>query len=202
MQADRNILFHVDSLRKYKPDEFGNSEIAFNEAHDAEHEYYAKHYKDLYAPVLRYLDTLDENILVLFDRIDVGQNLSEYAKQTMKTKDVAYIDGSVPVDDREKIRAKLESSGNNILFAEIAVFSTGVNVKRLNHITFACNTKSFSRVLQAIGRTLRLHSLKSEAHLIDCHFNFKYATRHFDERLKIYKTSYSKTPDEFMTFEI
>ena len=98
VQADRNILFHTDSLRKYKPDEFGNSEIAFNEAHDAEHDYYAKHYKDLYSPVLSYLDTLNENILVLFDRIEVGQNLSEYAKEIMKTKDVSYIDGSVPIE--------------------------------------------------------------------------------------------------------
>ena len=120
----------------------------------------------------------------------------------MKTKDVSYIDGSVPIEQREKIRSKLESSGNNILFAEIAVFSTGINVKRLNHITFACNTKSFSRVLQAIGRTLRLHASKSEAHLVDVSFNYKYATRHFQERLKIYKASYGKKPDEFLTFKI
>ena len=202
VQADRNILFHTDSLRKYKPDEFGNSEIAFNEAHDAEHDYYAKHYKDLYSPVLGYLDTLDENILVLFDRIEVGQNLSEYAKEIMKTKDVFYIDGSVPVEEREKIRAKLESSGNNILFAEIAVFSTGINVKRLNHITFACNTKSFSRVLQAIGRTLRLHASKTEAHLVDIHFNFRYSQRHFKERLKIYSDMYKLSPHETIIYSI
>ena len=202
VENDRNLLFNVHSLRRYKPDEFGYSEIMFNEAHDAEHEYYNKNYTTLYTPVLNYLNSLSENILVLFDRIEVGQNLTELAKEILKDKNVHYIDGSVKVDVRENIRQQLEESGNNILFAENAVFATGINIKRLTHIVFACGTKSFSRVLQSIGRTLRLHETKSEAHLIDVAFNMKYSQRHLYERLQIYKDMYNKKPDEVLKFTV
>lgn len=53
--------------------------------------------------------------------------------------------------------------------------STGVNIKRLTNLVFLTSTKSFSRVIQSIGRTLRLHESKASAHLIDVSFNFKYS---------------------------
>ena len=202
VESDRNLLFNLHSYRRYKPDEFGYSEIMFNEAHDAEHKYYNEHYKDLYTPVLNYLNSLTENILVLFDRIEVGKNLTELAREILKNKVVHYIDGSIKVDVRENIRTQLESSGNNILFAENSVFATGINIKRLTHIVFACGTKSFSRVLQSIGRTLRLHESKSEAHLVDVAFNMKYSQRHLYERLQIYKDMYNKKPDEILKYTI
>ena len=76
---------------------------------------------------------------------------------------------------REDIRKEFENSGNNILIGNVSILGTGINIKRLNHICFLISTKSFSRVIQSIGRTLRLHSLKDEAHLIDVAFNFKYS---------------------------
>ena len=69
---DKNLLFNVDSSKKYIPDEFGFSDIQFNEAYNAEHEYFAKNYKDLYKPVFDYLLKLPENTLILFDRIEIG----------------------------------------------------------------------------------------------------------------------------------
>jgi superfamily II DNA or RNA helicase len=38
--ADKNILFNLETTRKYRPDEFGNSDILFDEAYKAEHEYF------------------------------------------------------------------------------------------------------------------------------------------------------------------
>ena len=64
------------------------------------------------------------------------------------------------------------------------------------------STKSFSRVLQSIGRTLRLHKDKDKANLYDISFNFKYSQRHLRERLEIYRSMYGKKPDVIKEFEI
>lgn len=117
VEADTSLLFNLHTTRKYRPDETGYSDIAFDEASKAEHEYFAKHYKDLYKPVFEYVKSLSTNTLVLFDRIEIGQNLFAYAKELYGDKSVFYIDGSIDVRVREDIRASFESSDGNLLFA-------------------------------------------------------------------------------------
>ena len=80
--------------------------------------------------------------------------------------------------------------------------STGINIKRLTNIVFLTSSKSFSRTIQSIGRTLRLHNSKTEAHLIDVSWKMKYSQKHLYERLKIYSDMYHKKPDELLKFEI
>lgn len=203
VQNDKNLLFNCSSNKKYRPDEFGYSDITFNEAYIAENEYFEKNYKDLYKPVFEYLFKLNENILILFDRINIGQNLFEIAKNIYnEKKKVFYIDGSIEVIDRENIRNNFEKEDGNLLIAQTATFATGINIKRLTHLVFLTSSKSFSRTIQSVGRTLRLHQLKKNAHLIDVSWNFKYSRKHLNERLQIYKQMYNKNPDEILTFEL
>ena len=195
VENDRNYLFHTNPLRKYSPDENGYSEIPFNAAHEAEHEYYEKHYKDLYTPALEYISTFDENTLILFDRIEFGKRLTELSKDIFKDKVIHYIDGSIPVKERLEITAQFEKTGNNVLFAEFATFQVGISIKRLTNIAFVSSSKSFPRICQAIGRTLRLYKTKDFARVFDIAYNFRYSQRHRRERLKIYKDMYNKSPD-------
>jgi hypothetical protein len=45
---------------------------------------------------------LNSNTLILFDRVEVGRNLFDFAKNLYAgKKNVFYIDGSIPVSDRE-----------------------------------------------------------------------------------------------------
>lgn len=201
--ADKNILFNLETTRKYRPDEFGNSDILFDEAYKAEHEYFQNHYEDLYRPVFDYLLTLNSNTLILFDRVEVGRNLFDFAKNMYAgKKNVFYIDGSIPVSDREQTREQFEKDDGNLLIAQVATFSTGINIRRLTNIVFLTSSKSFSQVIQSIGRTLRLHFSKTEAHLIDVSWNFKYSQNHLNERLLIYKQMYHKKPDEVIQLEL
>lgn len=201
--ADKNILFNLETTRKYRPDEFGNSDILFDEAYKAEHEYFQNHYEDLYRPVFDYLLTLNSNTLILFDRVEVGRNLFDFAKNLYAgKKNVFYIDGSIPVSDREQTREQFEKDDGNLLIAQVATFSTGINIRRLTNIVFLTSSKSFSQVIQSIGRTLRLHFSKTEAHLIDVSWNFKYSQNHLNERLLIYKQMYHKKPDEVIQLEL
>ena len=195
VEADRNLLFHTRPLRKYSPDENGYSEIPFNAAHDAEHEYYEKFYKELYTPALEYIASFDENTLILFDRIEFGKRLTELSKDIFKGRAIHYIDGSIPVKNRLEITSQFEKTGNNVLFAEFATFQVGISIKRLTNIAFVSSSKSFPRICQSIGRTLRLYKTKDFARVFDISFNFKYSQRHLKERLRIYKEMYNKTPD-------
>ena len=204
VENDRNCLFNLNSLRKYRPDETGYSEIAFNAAHDAEHEYYAKHFDEIYRPVLEYIRQYQNvNVLVLFDSLEVGRNIFELFKTTNPTFRVFYNDGSTPVEERETVRQKLENTDGNFLFANVQIMSTGINIKRLHKIVFCFNSKSTSRIIQSIGRILRLYQDKDYAELIDCNFNYKYSQKHFKERLQLYKEFYNKSKcDNVVTFRI
>lgn len=193
----------MNSLNKYRPDEFGNSEVLFNDAYNAELEFYRTNSFELYAPVLRYLNTLEENILVLFDRVETGKNIFEQAKELVPSKKAFYIDGATEVSIREEVRQEFERSGNNILIGNVSILGTGINIKRLSHLVFLCNTKSYSRTIQSIGRTLRLHSSKTQAHLVDVVYNFKYSRKHFNERMQFYRDIYKKKKvDEIVKLEI
>lgn len=180
----------------------GESDVMFNDAYIAEKEYFNRYYKELYKPVFEYLKTLDSNTLLLFDRIEIGTNLFNYAKDFYTNKNVYYIDGSVPVDQREEIRKLFEMSDGNLLIAQNAVMSTGVSIRRLSNLVFLTSSKSFSRTIQSIGRTLRLHESKDTARLIDISWNTKYSQKHLTERLKIYKQMYNKRPDRIIDLDL
>lgn len=201
---DHNLLFSLNTNIKFNQEavENGESDIMFNDAFIAEKEYFDKHYKDMYRPAFEYLVKLQTNTLMLFDRIDIGKHLYEYAKKLYKDKNVYYIDGSIDVHDRETIRAKFEESDGNLLIAQNAVMSTGVNIKRLTNLVFLTSSKAFARTIQSIGRTLRLHDSKDKAHLIDLSWNTKYSQRHLAERLKIYRQMYNKKPDRVIELQI
>ena len=106
-----SIKFNADAV------DAGESDVMFNDAYIAEKEYFNKWYKDLYKPVFEYLSSLKSNTLMLFDRIEIGTNLYEYAKALYKDKNVYYIDGSIDVHDREKVREAFEMSDGNLLIA-------------------------------------------------------------------------------------
>ena len=140
-------MFHADSEVKYHEDEFGQSNIEFDEAYRAEHKYFEDHYKDLYKPVFDYLFNLNTNTLILFDRIEIGKNLFELAKELYPHKSVYYIDGAIEVKEREKVRDSFEKCDGNLLLAQSSIFSTGINIRRLQNLVFLTSSKSFSRVI-------------------------------------------------------
>lgn len=173
VEADRNILFNENTIRKFSTKNFNG--IKFNDAYDAEINHINENYSVLYAPIIEELANLDGNTLVLFDRLEFGQNMFELAKSHSWGKSVHYIDGQTPVSEREESRAMMEKTNTNILFGQCSILSTGINIKNLTNLVLLVSTKSFSRILQSIGRTLRLHKDKDCAQLYDISFNYKYS---------------------------
>ena len=142
--------------------------------------------------------------MILFDRIEFGKALFEFLKK-IKFNDaqIYYIDGSVSIDEREKIRSLCESFKNVVIVAQVAVMSTGINIKNLSNLVMTGSSKSQSRTIQSIGRTLRLHGDKDHATVWDIVFNFKYSKKHYTERCGLYKKYYNRTkPDEIIKIDI
>lgn len=134
--------------------------------------------------------SLKGNKLVFFRIIDHGKALHDLMKDT--GYNVFYISGDVKSDEREKIRHAIEDEENATLIASLGTTSTGISINRLHHMIAAHPSKSKIKVLQSIGRMLRMHDDKTEAVLYDIvdDLSYKshknYTLKHFVERVKIY----------------
>jgi superfamily II DNA or RNA helicase len=205
VENDKDLLFNLNPRVKYSAE--GDSQIAFSEPYAAETEYMSKNCMDLYSPILtnpKIKFAKNENTLILFDRIEFGKALYEYLKSiNFNDAQIYYIDGSVPIDQRETIRSLCETSQNVIIVAQVAVMSTGINIKNMSNLVMTGSSKSQSRTIQSIGRTLRLHGSKSHATIWDIVFNYKYSKKHYLERSALYKKYYNRSkPDEVINIEI
>ena len=135
--------------------------------------------------------SLKGNKLLFFRIIDHGKILFDSIKSETNNN-VFYIDGSVKGEERERIRHAIEDEHNATLIASLGTTSTGVSINKLHHMIAASPSKSKIKVLQSIGRMLRMHKEKEEAILYDLvdDLSYKshqnYTLKHFMERTKIY----------------
>jgi superfamily II DNA or RNA helicase len=129
----------------------------------------------------------NNNILILVDYLDHGDALNNLLSSELKDKEVFYIKGEVEVSDRERIKKIMEYKNNVVCIAISKIFSTGINIKNLHYIVFAGGGKSKIKVLQSIGRGLRLHENKSTLYIIDIADQLYYGIKHQQKREEFYK---------------
>lgn len=97
--------------------------------------------------------------------------------------------GSASVED---IKKQIAKETNCIAVASYTKFSTGSNVPSIRNIIFGTPSKSHIRVLQSIGRGLRLDKGKTQCNLYDPVDNLSWKKKrnttllHGNERIKIY----------------
>ena len=97
----------------------------------------------------------------------------------------------------------METSNGNILLGQSSILSTGINIKNLARIVLLCGGKAQARIIQSIGRTLRLSANKDHAELVDVELSYKYSKRHALERKHLYKDWYNKDKfDETYEFDV
>src|SRR5574343_126095 len=99
---------------------------------------------------------VDGNVLILFQFVEKHGDVLNELIESKTNKTVHYVHGGVDADKREEIRQAVENTNNNILIASYGTFSTGINIRNIHHIVLGSTTKSVVRVLQSIGRGLRL----------------------------------------------
>lgn len=193
IERDKDCLFHLYSNIRYDGEDTSDDALAFNAAYNAEMDYISENAVRLYTKPLNFIcNQKNNNVLILFDRLEFGKALYEYMNNTPLGYKIHYVDGSTPINDRTDIVALLEKTGKNILFAQSTTFSTGINIKNLDSVGLFFLGKGNSKIIQSIGRILRVHKDKPHASLYDVSFNFKYSNRHKNERMSIYKEAYDK----------
>lgn len=136
--------------------------------------------------IARLAKTLTTNTLILVDRILHGEHLLQFL--TLHTnKQIYFVQGSVEVEEREKIRTVMENTNNVVCIAISKIFSTGISIKNLHNIIFAAIGKARIKIIQSIGRSLRLHHSKDIATIFDiADINLRYGLKHYKEREQLY----------------
>ena len=149
----------------------------------------------------------DQNNLILFDLVEKHGKVLAPLLET-EGRELHFIYGNTKGEERERIRHLVENDPDkkhNIL-ASYGVFSTGVNIRRLDNVIFASSSKSEIKVLQSIGRSLRKAEDSQSAVLYDIADDLSvgsyenYTLKHFKQRIEIY--SAEEFPFKIFTIDI
>ena len=152
--------------------------------------------------ISKFTKKLDGLKVLLFNHTDHGKEqykdiTGEYpptgkkAFDRMKELEVFFINGGTASKVREQIRIYTNTLKTGIIVANYKVFSTGINLPNLKHLILLSSTKSYTTIMQSLGRVFRLKENKNIAQIWDFVdvFIFKkesYALKHFWERLAAY----------------
>lgn len=149
----------------------------------------------------------DQNNLILFDLVEKhGKILAPLLEK--EGRELHFIYGATKGEERERIRHLVENDPDkkHDILASYGVFSTGVNIRRLDNVIFASSSKSEIKVLQSIGRSLRRAEDSQNAVLYDIADDLSvgsfenYTLKHFKQRIEIYSTE--EFPFKIFTIDI
>ena len=121
------------------------------------------------------------NTLVLVDRIESGRII------TSSIEDSVFISGEVKTKDRKEEYDEVKTADNKIIVATYGVAAVGINIPRIFNMVLLEPGKSFTRVIQSIGRGIRKAEDKDFVQIWDLTAATKYAKRHLTERKKFYR---------------
>ena len=132
------------------------------------------------------------NTLVLVNRIETGNIIVKELSTLFNTiksgkSDIAFINGSVKLDDRKEEYDEVKTSDNKIIVATYGVAAVGINIPRIFNLVLIEPGKSFVRVIQSIGRGIRKAEDKDFVQIWDITSACKYSKRHLTERKRYYK---------------
>ena len=121
------------------------------------------------------------NTLVLTGRINSGQALQELIPEA------DFVQGAMKSDDRKTAYKEINEGTNSITIATYGVAAVGINIPRIFNMVLLETGKSFVRVIQSIGRGVRVAKDKDFVQIWDITSRCKFSKRHLTERKKFYK---------------
>lgn len=141
----------------------------------------------------------DENTIILVYQIAHLDSIFDYCQKHFGDKfKIRKISGSVNAEERMIIKDIAENESGVVVVATFGTMSIGVNIKRIHNVVLGSSFKSKVRILQTIGRGLRLHETKDWLTVFDIVDDMRWKKRtgrigenhvwkHFEERLKHYQ---------------
>ena len=140
---------------------------------------------------------LQSNTIIMADRIQHGELLESKLRRLNKTnRQIFFIQGSTEMEERESIRKIMNENNDIIVIAISKIFSTGINIPNLHNVIFGSAGKAKIKIMQSIGRALRLHPTKKTANIFDIADDTKYGKIHLKERKKLYEQEKYKVTEK------
>lgn len=128
------------------------------------------------------------NTLIITETIEQSKYIEELLINNLtENRNVYRINGSMPANDRERIRKKIESENGSIIIATLGIFKLGINIKNLHTLILAHSFKNIVSVKQVIGRILRKSTDGESSKVYDLiDYSFSVFKDHGETRKKIY----------------
>jgi superfamily II DNA or RNA helicase len=131
------------------------------------------------------------NTLILVDRIETGKilqtQMSSMFSMLSDRPDVVFVSGATKATDRKEEYDEIATSTNKIIIATYGVAAVGINIPRIFNLVMVESGKSFTRVIQSIGRGIRKAEDKDHVEIWDITSTCKFAKRHLTKRKAFYK---------------
>jgi superfamily II DNA or RNA helicase len=122
------------------------------------------------------------NTLVLIDRIATGKILTELLGDR-----AVFVSGGTKGSKRQEEYDEVAISTDKIIVATYGVAAVGINIPRIFNLVLLEPGKSFTRVIQSIGRGIRKADDKDFVQIWDITSTCKFVKRHLTKRKSFYK---------------
>ena len=122
------------------------------------------------------------NTLVLVDRVAAGHALVERLGDK-----AVFVSGATKSKARQEEYDAVAEATDKIIVATYGVAAVGINIPRIFNLVMVESDKSFTRVIQSIGRGIRKAEDKDFVQIWDVTSTCKFAKRHLTKRKAYYK---------------
>jgi len=121
------------------------------------------------------------NTLVLVDRVAPGKSLAS------KINNAVFVSGATKAKARKDEYDDFAVADGKIAVATYGIAAVGINIPRIFNLVLIESGKSFTRVIQSIGRGIRKAEDKDFVQIWDITSTCKFAKRHLTKRKSFYK---------------
>jgi superfamily II DNA or RNA helicase len=135
------------------------------------------------------------NTLVLVDRISAGQKIVE------SLPGAVFVSGNTKISDRKDEYDEIKTSTNKVIVATYGVAAVGLNIPRIFNLVMLDSGKSFTRVIQSIGRGIRKAEDKDFVQIWDITSTCKFSKRHLTKRRQFYNDAKYPHTTEKVTWQ-
>lgn len=139
------------------------------------------------------------NAMVLVSSVGIGKKLQKLIPNSI------FLHGADSAEDRKKVYDLFETNDNMTVIATVQIAGTGLSIDRIFNLFLVDIGKSFTRVIQAIGRGLRRNgSDKDHVNVFDVCSTLKYSKKHLAMRLQYYtdaKYPFTKTIVKYREYD-
>jgi superfamily II DNA or RNA helicase len=124
------------------------------------------------------------NTLVLVDRVDPGKQLAN------KIHNAVFVSGATKAKNRKEEYDEVQISDDKVIVATYGVAAVGINIPRIFNLVLLEPGKSFTRVIQSIGRGIRKAEDKDFVQIWDITSTCKFSKRHLTRRKSFYNEAH------------